>query len=699
MNTLYYIPNAILLKESTTQEEYFFGSFIDRDVCFKLLTSLAAVAKSLETMSAESMNTTTNNNINNPTGNLVNNHSITTSGIRGISKSTDYTMDTSTMNATNIKDKYIKLKFGIQKDGVSDIISDLATLTQSAVAATTTPAKNINNATATSVGIHTTGSNLNSENLSADNLTLFTNAIVGQGNNKSITNSRCTSPDIINTANSNNNNRGITATNINKNLTRSPSPGFLTSTSTADPLLGSPQPPLKPPKLPTVVNDVILESTKSITHYPSTNTSNSNNNNNNHIVKKDSFSTIQSHNNTHNHSHNSSYAEVVKNMKTGPNKPKKRPIRIRKPHSTSNPNLSTQKPSFDFHQECQKKNIQILYTENVPLDVDDIWSYMWKNKDGFNGFLTNMGDFDINGDDWQPLHGTKKAPNEEFCKFPFTHYRICNYLHPRTTHLYIGPKNAPATQTHYLYTDMNLSSRSNSSAVNDDDNTNIETYGNYGLVLTVTQFDGIPMADCFKIFQYYYFEHKDSHNSNNIDFHNSNISTNITVGLYIHFIKQTMFKGQVNSGVKEEVTDVAKRWVKYTVDKIKTIMSENDWKDDSGGHLSTPSPRSRTTSMQQQPLLVGSGGLVANTTNIDSTNILHHVETANGTKSSSSVIMSHSNVQYNNDNNRQVFLVAIILLLLVFIVMQYCSQIVLMKELAYISKKLNSLEALISKKL
>ena len=60
--------------------------------------------------------------------------------------------------------------------------------------------------------------------------------------------------------------------------------------------------------------------------------------------------------------------------------------------------------------------------------------------------------------------------------------------------------------------------------------------------------------------------------------------------------------------------------------------------------------------------------------------------------------MSHSNVQYNNDNNRQVFLVAIILLLLVFIVMQYCSQIVLMKELAYISKKLNSLEALITSK-
>ena len=34
MNTLYYIPNAILLKDS--QEEYFFGSFIDRDLCYKV---------------------------------------------------------------------------------------------------------------------------------------------------------------------------------------------------------------------------------------------------------------------------------------------------------------------------------------------------------------------------------------------------------------------------------------------------------------------------------------------------------------------------------------------------------------------------------------------------------------------------------------------------------------------------------------
>jgi hypothetical protein len=60
MNTLYYIPNAILIKTfitpSTTSngssiaEEYFFGSFIDRDPCHALISNMSKVAKSLATL-------------------------------------------------------------------------------------------------------------------------------------------------------------------------------------------------------------------------------------------------------------------------------------------------------------------------------------------------------------------------------------------------------------------------------------------------------------------------------------------------------------------------------------------------------------------------------------------------------------------------------------------------------------------------
>lgn len=45
-NTLYYIPNAILVN-SETYGEFFFGSFIDRDVCFALLNNMSQIAKRL----------------------------------------------------------------------------------------------------------------------------------------------------------------------------------------------------------------------------------------------------------------------------------------------------------------------------------------------------------------------------------------------------------------------------------------------------------------------------------------------------------------------------------------------------------------------------------------------------------------------------------------------------------------------------
>ena len=45
-NTLYYIPNAILIN-SEAHGEFFFGSFIDRDVCFALLNNMSQIAKRL----------------------------------------------------------------------------------------------------------------------------------------------------------------------------------------------------------------------------------------------------------------------------------------------------------------------------------------------------------------------------------------------------------------------------------------------------------------------------------------------------------------------------------------------------------------------------------------------------------------------------------------------------------------------------
>ena len=72
-----------------------------------------------------------------------------------------------------------------------------------------------------------------------------------------------------------------------------------------------------------------------------------------------------------------------------------------------------------------------------------------------------------------------------------------------------------------------------------------------GCVMTVTQFDGIPMADCFKVIQYWIFERE------------GQTSTTIRVGVAVHFIKKTMLKSQVFSGVRDELRDLSKRWCAY----------------------------------------------------------------------------------------------------------------------------------------
>ena len=46
-NTLYYVPNAIVITTNDKKEDYFFASFIDRDYCYNLLVQLQSVAKRL----------------------------------------------------------------------------------------------------------------------------------------------------------------------------------------------------------------------------------------------------------------------------------------------------------------------------------------------------------------------------------------------------------------------------------------------------------------------------------------------------------------------------------------------------------------------------------------------------------------------------------------------------------------------------
>lgn len=102
-----------------------------------------------------------------------------------------------------------------------------------------------------------------------------------------------------------------------------------------------------------------------------------------------------------------------------------------------------------------------------------------------------------------------------------------------------GPKNAPATQVQYLYLPCKENIAGAAKGVDD-----LRRFKpSRGLVLTITQFDGIPMADVFKVMQYWTFESL------------TNSSCTVRVGVAMHYIKSTMFKSQILNGTKEELGD------------------------------------------------------------------------------------------------------------------------------------------------
>ena len=197
-----------------------------------------------------------------------------------------------------------------------------------------------------------------------------------------------------------------------------------------------------------------------------------------------------------------------------------------------------------------------------------------------------MGELEIKYSEWLPLNSSKR-PIEDIAKLPFTHYRQITFLHVRTTMLMFGPKNAPSMQTQYLYLpEYNYNSSSSSSSndlINVDDHTS-------GVILTITFFEGIPMCDVFKVLLYSSFEMNSNSSSSSSS---SNIGTNddndhrdyitvVNIGLYVHFVKSSFFKHQIQSGTKEEVNDQALKWLvfaKMKIDNYKNVMN-NDNKHD-----------------------------------------------------------------------------------------------------------------------
>ena len=83
------------------------------------------------------------------------------------------------------------------------------------------------------------------------------------------------------------------------------------------------------------------------------------------------------------------------------------------------------------------------------------------------------------------------------------------------------------------------------------------------------------MADTFKVVQYWIFEsdirsHQHVHNSSSCSASSNSSSRTIArVGVSVFFLKQTMFKSQVNGGVKDELSIAAKKWCQFSCSKLK----------------------------------------------------------------------------------------------------------------------------------
>lgn len=168
-----------------------------------------------------------------------------------------------------------------------------------------------------------------------------------------------------------------------------------------------------------------------------------------------------------------------------------------------------------------------------------------------SGFLLEEGELEINYTEWVPC--ASNVP-EDVAKLPYCYSRQFNYLHPRTTMLMFGPKNAPTMQTQYLYLPGGRKHAPDVASL-------ASVHPARGVIMTLTCFQGIPMCDVFKVLQYWSFELNAADTSR----------TEMRVGLAIHYMKSSMFKAQIYGGSKEELTVQSLKWLNFAEKCCQTL--------------------------------------------------------------------------------------------------------------------------------
>jgi hypothetical protein len=194
----------------------------------------------------------------------------------------------------------------------------------------------------------------------------------------------------------------------------------------------------------------------------------------------------------------------------------------------------------------QKHGIILLGNYNLDAcSPAHLFRSFWMPCNGYVDFLSSLGDFDISMTEWTAVGKTPIA--EDIMKLPFQYTRDLNYLHPRTTFLMFGPKNATGIQKQYLY----LTPSDDGSGTAIDKLSSSQPW--QGIVMTVTELQGVPMCELFRVVVYWSFEPSGK---------DMTIS-NVRIGLNIHMLKPSLFKSQIIGGTKEELDEQAKRWNAY----------------------------------------------------------------------------------------------------------------------------------------
>eukprot|EP01039_Chlorochromonas_danica_P007267 gene7267-8037_t len=206
---------------------------------------------------------------------------------------------------------------------------------------------------------------------------------------------------------------------------------------------------------------------------------------------------------------------------------------------------------IDLSALTSQSAVQWLWNQDMQCPSEHLWKPCWLYSSGYGDYLNDEGALDLKFTEWSPFQGV--VEEDIFSKLKFNFSREFTYAFPRTSMLMFGPKFAPIKQTHYLF-------------IPDCEGVNTlealeQVQPQQVVILFVTKFEGIPMADVFKVLQFWVLDVVPA--NSHIGHVTATQTIHLNVGIAIHYIKSTMFRSQIFSGTKEEVIALIKKYVLY----------------------------------------------------------------------------------------------------------------------------------------